>query len=463
MFVARIAAIFCFLFLSVQAKALTKKINEQDVVDRVAKSFYQVMGSCPDLIWPNYSWKDLDIVLARKAAKDQTVVSVRDGKSRQVPSNQFPQEALETSFSFFELGGRQMMSLSVTEAAETSSDLSQAADEVYALGIHEAFHFLVQATWKESDAIRGTEYPISHEPRLVRRLLFDRLKSAFLDPKKRDAYLGYASFWFEKWKANYPYELKTTTDGYEGTARYADAVAKILQSKGCGAKKSEFDHLLAATVQTELGSSVSGTELALDAEGYEIGSLAAFILQYQMGHTSWMAEIASGKTPVEVLLSGVTAVLDNSIDPKLRKQFETSGIKAQKEAEALVGESVQRTNDPSAVIIALPQNWFNGSYSPLGFFVDSKNERAYIPLEDALTLKSPSGTGTLDSKPKAVILDSQGPCASRWNFILLKSDLTEKSVAGQLTLAISSPFLKGTVAGNYQYDSASKLAWFCAM
>ena len=58
-------------------------------------------------------------------------------------------------------------------------------------------------------------------------MMFDRLKEFLLTNNQSS--LSKAKFWFEKWKSEFPKEAQSTTDGYEGTARYVEMIASKIK------------------------------------------------------------------------------------------------------------------------------------------------------------------------------------------------------------------------------------------
>ncbi len=103
------------------------------------------------------------------------------------------------------------------------------------------FHNQAQKSWtRDGVGSRGTLYPVDWKPRLYRRMIFDNLKN-YLSLQNTTSSQK-ARYWFEKWTREYPEEVKASTDGYEGTARYAESLAKIIVRTGCRGRQSKTPH-----------------------------------------------------------------------------------------------------------------------------------------------------------------------------------------------------------------------------
>jgi len=65
---------------------------------------------------------------------------------------------------------------------------------------------------------------------------------------------------------------------------------------------------------------VSGDQLELDNEGYDIGSLSAFTLRFIQKNTTWHDEVKNGETPLAILLKNVTPI-DDTVPTDIKTKF----------------------------------------------------------------------------------------------------------------------------------------------
>lgn len=216
-----------------------------------------------------------------------------------------------------------------------------------------------------------------------------------------------------------PAESESTTDGYEGTARYVEAIASLFNSRSCGATEQELKKL---AVQTDifLGKDLVGFHSA-DSEGYHIGGLASLILRFQFPSLKWQERVAQGETPVEILLKNIRPI-ENRVDPLVEKNIR----KAIKDRDIVIDSYLASTRDQmrkeNSIYVNLPSSSLKGSFSPKGFFNSRDTGMSYTPMAAELTFKLSDGY-QLKSEEGAVFMQfpNNTPCGDGWSFVIADS------------------------------------------
>ncbi len=438
------------------------------------------MVGCSAKVWPDYDWRRLLFV---QVTNDKSLaLSGKDGKIFEPDLSKIPAATLATEFGFFNFADSLALSINLDALDQAMSSVNHAhysqrqiEEEVLTIAVHEAFHRLVQPSWvKDSQSsLRGTEVPIQVNPRLYRRMLFDRLREAFLNPSRREILLGQARFWFEKWKKEYPNEVHNTTDGYEGTAKYVEAISGALMKLGCEASEAVLRSAIEVAIDSTIGDSSdkyfgyseSGKVFELDGEGYDIGGLSAMILRFDFPQRNWWREVANGATPLEILLSGYHEGPDQA-DPAIEHYFQIRRAELQKDVDTLLAPVFSLLAPSDSIAVAIPSSWgTGGSFSPVGFYNDKKTGLQFIPLYEGMHFNSPAAAKSgsrLDAGDHTVWvvgLPSDQACApdqTYWTTLIPRNAFAQQGGIFQ----ISDAHLSGTMKGKLQTASDGRV-WLC--
>jgi len=448
---------------TVSANLLTR--SEVDVSKanlEIAERLLKVMGSCANRVWPLYSWDDLNVVLiGSEHIEAQTALSVKQNRIFEIKSSDLPSAALKTAFSFFEAkDGKKWMSINTARDVRERPHFSYSdivRDNVR-FAIHEGFHRLGQLGWKIYEGNRGTPIPILPEPRLYRSMLFERLREALLRPERTNEELQKARYWYDKWHEGYPEEVASTTDGYEGSARYVDWVGFALSEHGCSASEEKIEGYINSILTSHFGLSVSADIFAFDFEGYEVGALASFLLRRVDISEKWQPRLTNGETPLSILMEEVSSRAEAAPDKKTAK-FNESAEKFQRQAHELVGASLSLLNKPDSILVSVPRNWYEGSFSPLNFYIDRATKLQLTPM--AIPMHFEGESSSFDSGIGAVFLSGlSSPCGNEgdWQFVISGPSVEkDQSEYLRLTGVAHSGFLKGR-----SYKAVDGRFWFCA-
>ncbi|HAG91443.1 MAG TPA: hypothetical protein DCL41_06210 [Bdellovibrionales bacterium] len=383
------------------------------------------------------------------ASKDHSWVwDANSNTLSSVKNDTLPGAVAGSYYSFFELNGSRAMSLGM-------EFLSQ---EAFEFGTHEFFHHEGQRNWiREGSSSRGTIYPASKIPRLYRRMMFDRLKEFLLTNNQSS--LSKAKFWFEKWKSEFPKEAQSTTDGYEGTARYVEMIASKIAALGCSASDEELKADLIVAINEKMGLIFEGNFFQLDSEGYDLGGLASIILRFgSKPLAEWNQRVAKGETPLDILLDGVQSS-DDSLSHEMVRKFTDSEKRINLEMGKLLDPAISHWKNKDFVRVPSPHQWRKSNLSPKYFAVSEDIGLNLFPLAQDLHLVSPLKEGSdFTLKSNTVILQKYpNPCESEYAFALL----SKSAFSGAKDLhEIQADLFTGKLVGEFKVDEEG-FTYFC--
>lgn len=291
-----------------------------------AKHGYQdVLLKCGQRIWPGIDWSKTEIKLYKRSG----------------PAPKLPPGALDGSFSIYERKGKTIIAIDQDAYSADGDDMP------FAIAVHELFHMLGQNFWTMKQESRAEMIPLLPQPRLQRSMLFENLQAIALGD---DEGLDQASFWYDQWKATAPEEALANVDNREGTAYYVEVSARALLQLGCDASEMTLQDWKNAWILEQSSENVKG----LDAEGYYLGAISGFLLD--RGGSSWKDRMATGISPVEVLLETGKRIFADA-DPTLRQRVDGDVARANQEIESWTKPFETDLASFKFVRLVLPDTW----------------------------------------------------------------------------------------------------------
>lgn len=406
----------------------------------LADKFNTTMMVCPEKIWPLYNWDQLKVVMTYPKQEFSWLWDPSSNSVSRIANSSLPSSAIGSHYDFFDMNGRKSMSLNMQNGNK----------EVFQLGVHEFFHYHGQSNWTraKNSGGRGTEYPVSWQPRLYRRMIFDNLKKYLESNNSAD--LSKAKFWFDRWTNEYPNESRATTDGKEGTAEYVETMAETIEKLGCTASDEALKSSIITQVKSEFGLSVAGQYFELDSEGYQIGGLSALILRFKQNHlNSWTSRMSKGETPLKVLLESENPV-DDSAPQSLVNTFQNSAQRINAEIASLLDQDIANWPNKSFVRVAAPNQWLQSNLMPSFFTQSAQLNIGLYPLSTAHRFLSPDGRSDFKLKTNAIVFSySSQACPSQYSYTLVPA--SQVQVNNGLAI-ISSSMVEGTVVGRLTND-----------
>lgn len=450
-----IPTILAILF-SATGFAQTPPAGPGQSAESVVQDFLKV-SKCTERIWPNYSWAGKMVVVVDAKQSLQNVIDIDALEARTLPITEIPHnsEGLNSTFDFFEAQGKTWMSIN-----SNFGEWDKAPHAVFGLGVHEAFHRLIQTEqlgWVWRFGVRGQEIPIRPEPRYARAMIEQNLLQALKYPAQQSQFLQKARFWYDLWQTGSPNENTSTTDGYEGTARYSDMIGKALAELGCDSTEAALkEQILKAIAKSYSILSFAGT-MATDTEGYSIGSLAGFVLRFQSSIPGWENRVIHGETPLDVLLKDVAAQKEEVVSKDFQN-FKTNTQAAQLKVDFRLKSTRELLSTKNYVTVGFPSTWKPGSTGYEGFYNDLAQGYRFSVQSTALDFNFGDSQVRSDLQNVMVQTQEQSLCPGAvYYFVVRDSELTRLNDK----FILNAEKLKGTLSGSLRL-SGTGTKFLCA-
>lgn len=451
-----IISLFSISVLSEESNTIDyRKLNTE-----VAESILKVVSTCGSKIWPNYNLKDLNIVFLDKASNDLVGLSLQTNSIIMLPTDKIPATAFDTLYGDLKIDDKIWMFINPLRFSSMGDNTyDKIKKNTFRTAIHESFHKTIQKSWT-SPGNRGTFVPIKWEPRFYRAMILKNLAEYHKSRFSEHNFLKMAKYWFNLWSANYPEETRVTTDGYEGTAQLSEYLAEAYLHKTCEASSDDLFAFLQNRLSKE--SYLDGSYFSLDDEGYEVGLTAALILSQNNAIQDWQSLVEKGETPLVQLLK-IVSPLEQEIDENFKKIFMDTQATEQKKTDEYLRPVYDVLNEADITYFNIPRSWNSGgSFSPSGFFIDTKLGLNLIPMNSSLSFHSPkTQENHLNSIAKAVYFNvSDNPCIkSHFNFAVRNSEVSSLNSENS-KFQIKNSLITGVVTGQFKTSDLGK-KWFC--
>jgi hypothetical protein len=357
-------------------------------------------------IWPGTVLKDRRIILgdgtrARVVSVDGVSdVSLSELRKRKI-------DIPRSGSSYADWDGHPAVIMNVADPSyredAQSSGLSLSAT-LFANATDELYHATQRnwKTWKNVKEPRGTEYPLAVTPRLYRAMLYNDLVAAYTDPKQRNRHLAGAAYWWSMWQRQYPDEAKraAATDIGEGAAGYFGAVAAAV---AMGAELNSPAQVRKRTPLRPLDPALDPQQITLDGESTALGGVAGLLLDET--RKGWKREVSQGgKTPLELLLWGVTPVAEQPSD-QLRQSIQDILSKLNTDLIPRLNPLVSAYRNSDHPLLLIPMNAAQGDLDAGGYYVARDVPYAILARLNG-TFRLPSGS--IQAKDASVLAGAVG-------------------------------------------------------
>lgn len=388
-----------------------EKINQ-----KIMETAVGTMSTCGEKIWSKFTLKEINLILVDESKEEQVSYSFKDNKKIAFNKKNLPSAALQFLYNFFDFENQRWMAINPIKFAEFGkNDFDFLVSESVKLIFHEGFHHTVQKDWvSKTQGSRGTTVPIAWEPRFYRAMIFQNLKTVYQVNFFNHTALRKARYWYDLWVKNYPLEISMTTDGYEGTAAYAETMGYAYSQYGCGYYKPELKPEVKKYILDNIDDGklifLNGSMFGLDVEGYAIGKIAGHILDQHNVIPNWKERLAQGETPLEQLMSLVTpkfhVIDDSKKDPFIHTQ-EVEQLKV----DSYLSETYKNLNNNTSLYVSVPSAWAPSTFSPFDFYYDPSLKIQFTPMATEFISKNEESKSSLTSHPRAVYIEVEyNPC-----------------------------------------------------
>lgn len=427
-------------------------LSKRQILEQAASLLTTTMLQCPSLIWPTYDWSNVNVMLTAEGEGTILWKGSRGGALSDVAPADVPARATMGMYSFFEYQGAKTVALFM----EKDDRYLDNPTAVFRIGVHEGFHYIGQSGWSyKQGGARTTLLPLEDRPRLYRRLMYRRLKEHVVSGKADTPSLRKAAFWFQKWKTEFPHEVNSATDGYEGTAEYTETLAHLVSLNGCQLSESELQQKLIEFLRTS-GEADERLNTALDSEGYSMGSMGAYALRFNQKRGDWQARVKTSETPLEILFANVSAEADAedlALAQEYRKEFSTYS----QQYESFIAADLALVKSADAIFVVPPPQSNEGSKGYYGFYSDrSLPNVIFGPFTSPVRFQGGDWVLDVDAKKNDVKLAGRSvPCGGH-TFIMSSSSV----VIDEGVLKATGAGMAGRMRGELKTDGDGR-RWFC--
>ena len=347
------------------ATGITLAASASAAVDTADRYIAHLAQSAAD-VWPVLARETPDMAFYRRlqilASDGQRAWLIDAEGHRAIPFEPVRQLNLPADNGLFnpiEWEGKPTIYLGIQGEADWHARQCNLADTAcpvadnFLLATHEAFHFYGQKGWKVPSIVtRGTPYPVLATPRQYRAQLLRRLHEAVAGQPNA---LGHASYWLQRWKTEFPDEARDgiAADNLEGSAEYVGALAGLI-AEGVPRNTPAWRQRLLQ--QGNPDNYPSDT----DDESYPLGVLAGSLLDRH--GVAWWPRVATGETPVDILLGTVAPVVDRAdtaLFDRIGREADDRAVRARYEIEPFLA----RWRHEASRILVIPENSMKGSFT----------------------------------------------------------------------------------------------------
>ncbi|GAA4629231.1 hypothetical protein GCM10023196_049110 [Actinoallomurus vinaceus] len=410
------------------------------VAVEVQEAVAKVWPDAPQ-IWPGTVLKDRKIILGdRGRARLISVDGVTDLSPAELAKKKIAIPRGGSSYATWD--GHPAVVMNVSDPSYRS-DAEMAGQSLsttlFAAATDELYHATEQKwkAWKKGGELRGTEYPLAVMPRLYRAMLYNDLVAAYRDPRQRNQRLAGAAYWRSKWQKEFPDEAKraAATDVGEGAAGYFDAVATAMAA---GAGRGDQAEIRKRSQFRPLDQAIDPGQVTLDAESTALGGIAGLLLDET--RKGWKQEVSRGRrTPVDLLLAGVSPVAEPPSDP-LRRSIQDILSKLNTDLIPRLNPLVSAYHDKARPLLLIPMSAAEGDLDAGGYYVSHGVPYAILArLNGTFRLSG----GTIEAKEASVLA---GQIGGHPYLIVPMGAAGDKSTVASNRVQLSS----GTLTGSSQ-------------
>jgi hypothetical protein len=412
------------------------RVNEPSAQERwkiVARGL-DVMARCPERVWPGYRWAGRRVVFYDRVQKTARFwrLPTTGGVSQtgELAFGELPEAAVTGSFSTAEIAGEPALFVSLDDTAKQNRRRREQAiaeldlDAALKYAFHESFHEVEQTAWPAPTVTdggpftRADPFPMEWRPRYLRLQLLYSLKAAL----RGEAELSAAAYWLERYRAEAAKEAVTVVplEVREGSARYVEAVSGWLAREGC--ELSEADLQQTAGAEVTLGFPYAPR---VAFESYSLGAVASLLLRAHRS-PNWQQRVASGVSPISVLLEGIAPVPQPD-DPQRVKRLRAAIEGTNQELADLLAPFLAATRSKDVIRVGLSGFTVLGSSDTLEpvQWTELPGEPVVVPSFTG-TLSGTSG-GRVELRGAQPFYSASSPCGSKALTVLIRgADLHEQ-------------------------------------
>ncbi|MCC6278104.1 MAG: hypothetical protein IT289_09335 [Oligoflexia bacterium] len=447
------AIYWAILIFTLTSFGAHKARADKTIVGRLNKGFKEVLGKCPERLWPDLNYKDVQFAVALPKEKRAWLWNGKgDLKSfKKMNFDEVMAKASRNRFSVISINNRPTMFLDLEDL--------KSAKEAFELIVHEAFHAFHQPrfTIPNASGRRGIPFPLSEKLPYFARMMLRTLTLGLMHPELREQKLGEAAFWVKEIESYDPTELtrQRRFEISEGTATYVQAVSGILFDYGC--KVSEHivrQQLIERTRSDAEGVQGAAAEYSLGL--YRVGAAALTYLRVT-DTKNWERLVENGITPLEVLLRDKKPIASEN-DPAMLAHFKIDAEIGNQRVAVELSPLLDALNSKDALRLSVPSNW-GREFSTGGLYISGLAPNSIAAL--FLTQSFKNNESVLEVNGVTGFLMPETPCGGTQTVFVMGKDPSFEGSFDQPIVFSAPPLATGKFKIEKLTDSAG-LDWICA-
>jgi hypothetical protein len=342
--------------------AVSAQTGRNDNTVYNAAALMSVIVKCPDRIWPEFNWRDMQAVFVDPATGQAALWKDRAAGSASSAPNISMVEASEFGSEPGPSGHFQFMMYRNAPTVVVWRTPGQSEGDLVNVAIHETFHRIGQDKMPGTGT-RGDRYPEDWEARYLRFELVRSLGEALGGSQRA---LRRAAYWRGELLAKHSADVASTKslDLHEGTAQFVGALGSSLAMCGCEVS----DGKLLAHVRKRrdmLHQDIGAPIFFKDGESYTVGLLAGLCLMKRRV-PEWQSQAAAGQDPMATLLQDVKPKAVKP-DARIAEQYRQFYERQNKETGAVVESFKERIRSGSWWVVCVSGRAMQGSFGTRGF------------------------------------------------------------------------------------------------
>lgn len=387
-------------FVKEYSKSLVQGYGKSDEqpMEFAVKALNRSVLQCPERIWPEANWKDVQTLLVNNDRKTACLWNGSGtGDIAQIGYTSLPEELHK--FGWNEAQWKNQKATSIV-----LDDYSKDPTGVIELFGHESFHLVNQSNWNRNSSMffRGDLYPEDWKPRYIRRMIMRALFKALVTGDR--GALGAAAYWHQKYRSEFPqdFERSKYTDRTEGAAEYVGLLTGALGTLGCNASNEQILGWLRKRVGElwdKKWDNLSYHPSAREMETNAIGLLAGFLLDAEEVPGWKQLVAASAGTPMDILARHIEPVQAPD-DPAVTTRVMEYYARQNKAMKAALDEFLDRRQSTDFMFLAVPYDrLIPGTLAREAFLgnMDGNRFRKFILSMEA-RFSTPSPTSQIEVK-----------------------------------------------------------------
>lgn len=347
-------------------------VGQSDYYVQVFQGFNESMLTCPERVWPDYNWNEIQVVMidhSQSKAFSWTGQKPLQTNPTETDLAKIPIEvsATTSSYSFTNWNGRQTIAMNkrAVDILEVKSPYKgDGISYALPLAIHEGFHKYGQNTnWQDTNlaGARTQVYPMTSFNDIYYRYMAGASLQWYLFSGDQNRLKAF-TYWYDKFIDESDEQTVRNAhkvERVEGSARYVEVLGAAIGKFGCSMDETQLIQKSASYINLSIPT--------LDSAGlsYSTGAMASLVLRKQ-GEEDWQTKVMQGLSPMAVLrstLSNTGDYVESDDEKAVRGSFESMMKQANQRMTPFAQAYLTELEKEERVRVLFNDSKVSGSYS----------------------------------------------------------------------------------------------------